>query len=136
MRSENAAVFLDPKAKTMAITLLVFVAASVLLISFVVPLSRSRTRLFATATSIVETGCQALTPYREVLDRNFVEFRYRFSRGKSDVDELQINQKGKRSFGIGLRGNPYLKNLFVLAPEAMDQYFDQLKAEGKALPQL
>ena len=131
----HSAIRPDPKAKTITVTLLAFVAASVLLLSLVIPLSRSRTRLFATETSIVETGCHVLTPYREVLDRNLVEFRYRYGRGnKNDFDELELHQNGKRPLGIGLRGSSYLKNLVALAPAAMDQYFEQLKAEGKAVP--
>ncbi|MDX8535816.1 hypothetical protein RFM41_33135 [Mesorhizobium sp. VK25A] len=56
----------DPKARTIKIALIASVAARVVLLSIVAPLSRSRTRLFATETSIVETGCYILTPYREV----------------------------------------------------------------------
>ncbi|TIW21167.1 MAG: hypothetical protein E5V65_06660 [Mesorhizobium sp.] len=135
-RSENAAFLRYPMTRTTTRTLLAIAVAGVLLISFVLSLSPLRARLFATETAIVETGCYVLTPYREVFDRNLVEFRYQHGRGKGSFDTLEISQTDKRSLRIDLRGSPYLKNLVALAPEAMNRYFDELKAEGKAVPQL
>ncbi|WP_202292892.1 hypothetical protein [Mesorhizobium sp. 131-2-1] len=134
--SENAAFLHYPMTRTTTRVLLGIAVAGVLLISFVLSLSPLRARLFATETSIIETGCHVLKPYREVFDRNLVEFQYQYGRGKGGFDALEISQTGKRSLSVDLRGSPYLKNLVALAPEAMNRYFDELKAEGKALPQL
>jgi hypothetical protein len=103
----HSAIRPDPKAKTITVTLLAFVAASVLLLSLVIPLSRSRTRLFATETSIVETGCHVLTPYREVLDRNLVEFRYRYGRGnKTTSTSLSSTRTANAHWASGYAAVP------------------------------
>jgi len=135
-RSGIAAFLRYPMNRMTTRTLLVVATAAVLLISFVLSLSPLRARLFATETSIVETGCNMLTPYRDVYDRNLVQFRYQYGRGKSRFDTLQISQTGKRPLDVELGDSPYLKNLVALAPDAMNRYFDELRAEGKALPQL
>ncbi|MCF6113424.1 hypothetical protein [Mesorhizobium muleiense] len=47
---------------------------------------------------------------------------------------LEIRQKGRRSVSISLDNTPYLKNLTEVAPMAMSQYFEQMRADGEAVP--
>lgn len=120
----------DPKAGAINAVLVSFVAAVILLGSLVAPLSRSRTHVFATETSIVETGCQLFSAYQEVLDRDKASVTYRSRVGGKDnhrMNWLEIRQKGKRSISISLDKTPYLNNLTEVAPLAMSQYFEQIR---------
>ncbi len=103
-------------------------------LALVPALARSRTLLSATETSIVETGCQFRTAYEERYDREKLQIIYRFARGKSNFDELYFIQKGKRRIRLRINKSSHLKNLALIAPEAMKAYVDRLKSEGKQIP--
>jgi hypothetical protein len=105
-----------------------------LLIMAIVPaLGRSMTSLVATESSIVETGCRLRTSYTEIWDRSKTDIYYRYSRGKNNFDELYFVQKGKRRLRLRINNPGPLSNLIAIAPDAMQDYADQLRSEGKKL---
>lgn len=110
--------------------------AFVLIVFAMVPtLMRTKTSLIATSTSIIETGCQLRKPYTEVYDRSRLTIEYQFKRGsKGSFDRLYVKQKGMRRIKVYLNSGSDWKNLIAIAPAAMRDYADQLRAEGRSLP--
>ena len=107
----------------------------VLVVFALVPtIARTQTSLVATKTNLIETGCQFRKAYAEIYDRSRLTIEYQFKRGKNSYDWLSVKQEGKRRITIPLGSDSDLKNLIAIAPDAMRDYANQLRAEGETLP--
>jgi hypothetical protein len=95
---------------------------------------RTQTTFVATETSIIDTGCQFGRESVETYDRAQLTISYRYGRGKRVIDELYFKQYGKPRIRLPLP-NSYLKNLSVIAPEALRAYVEMLMSEGKPVPE-
>jgi len=125
----------DPVDRQVNAVLLAFMAVVLVLFALVVTLTRTETSLIVTRTSIIETGCQLRKPYTEVYDRSRLTIEYQFRRGsKSSFDRLYVKQKGMRRIKIYLNSGSDWKNLVAIAPAAMREYANQLRAEDRPLP--
>jgi len=122
---------MDPASKAILVGLGI---VTLLSLSIIPALSRSMTSLVATETTIVETGCRLRAGYVETYDRRKLKIVYRYSRGENEYDELYFIQKGKRRLHLRIDGSSHVSNFIVIAPEAMREYADQLRSEGKVLP--
>ncbi len=112
-----------------------FMIFLVLSFSAQIAVERTRTLLVASESSIVETGCELRQAFAETYDRQKLEITYHFATGKDPYHELRFTQSGKRQITVELDGSSDLENLVLIAPDAMKEYVEQLRAESKRVPE-
>ena len=99
--------------------------ATIATVSLVGPLSHLRIKLVATDSAFIETGCYLGARYVETLDRKRTAISFVLYGGKM----LRFQQQGLRWLYVPIESNPNSRNLVMVAPEAMRDYWEYLTSK-------
>jgi len=97
-------------------------------------LSRSRTTLTATETSIVENGCWRGAIYEDVYEREKTSIVFKHRTRNRPEDILTFVHKEKRDIDLVIRSVSNFKVLTVIAAAAMKEYAALLRERGDTIP--
>jgi hypothetical protein len=115
----------DPTVRPILVVSGIAALATMATISLTGPLSHLRIRMIATDSAFIETGCYIGAQYVETLDRKNTTISFVLHGGKM----LRFQQEGRRWLYVPIESNPNFRNLVMIAPTAMREYWDYLTSK-------